>query len=121
VPLDAFLGLQSEKKTRLITKLIFKLMGTTPFVAGLIIYLLFSRKGSLSVLGLFNTPRVKIIAQVSLAAPIIAGLTMVGYALRTREDNGTFLLSFFVPSATAAPTLTNFNLSFVLMNISVPL
>jgi len=78
VPLGAFLGLKSEKKTRLINKLIFTLMGTPPVVAGLIIYLLFSRMGPLGVLGLLYTPWVMIIAQVSLAAPIIAGLTMVG-------------------------------------------
>lgn len=78
VPLGAYLGLKSEKKTRLINKLIFTLMGTPPVVAGLIIYLLFSRMGPLGVLGLLYTPWVMIIAQVSLAAPIIAGLTMVG-------------------------------------------
>ncbi len=85
VPLGAFLGLKPEKKTRLINKFIFTLMGTPPVVAGLIIYLLISRMGPLGVLGLLYTPWAMIIAQVSLATPIIAGLTMVGVRSKGSE------------------------------------
>lgn len=85
VPLGAFLGLKSEKKTRLINKFIFTLMGTPPVVAGLIIYLLISRMGPLGVLGLLYTPWAMIIAQVSLATPIITGLTMVGVRSKGSE------------------------------------
>ncbi len=78
VSLGTWLGLKSEKKTRLINKVIFTLMGMPPVVAGLIIYLILSRQGPLGVLGLLYTPRAMIIAQVFLAFPIITGLTMVG-------------------------------------------
>ncbi len=78
VPLGALLGLKPENKTRLISKLIFTFMGTPPVVAGLLIYLLISRMGPFGVLGLIYTPAAMIIAQVTLATPIIAGLTMIG-------------------------------------------
>jgi len=85
VPLGALLGLKSEKNTRLASKLIFTLMGTPPVVAGLLIYLLLSRMGPFGVLGLIYTPTAMIIAQVTLATPIIAGLTMVGVRSRGKE------------------------------------
>lgn len=78
VPLGAFLGLQRERKTRFVSKLLYTLMGLPPVVAGLFIYLLLSRGGPLGVLGLLYTPTAMIIAQVTLALPIVTGLTMVG-------------------------------------------
>ncbi len=85
VPLGAFLGLKSEKKTRLLNKIIFTFMGMPPVVGGLIIYLLLSRQGPLGVLGLLYTPSAMIIAQVLLATPIITGLTLVGIRARGTE------------------------------------
>ncbi len=85
IPLGTYLGLKPEKKTRLINKVIFTLMGTPPVVVGLIIYLLISRMGPLGVLGLLYTPWAMILAQVSLATPIIAGLTMVGVRAKGSE------------------------------------
>lgn len=78
VPLGASLGLKGERKTRLVSKLLYTLMGLPPVVAGLLIYLLLSRSGPFGVLGLLYTPTAMIIAQVTLALPIITGLTMVG-------------------------------------------
>lgn len=78
VPLGALLGLKEEKKTRILNKIIFTFMGMPPVVAGLIIYLILSRQGPLGVLALLYTPSAMIIAQVFLATPIVAGLTMVG-------------------------------------------
>lgn len=89
VPLGALLGLTNEKKTRLINKIIFTFMGMPPVVAGLIIYLLLSRQGPLGVLGVLYTPTAMIIAQVFLASPIIAGLTMVGIRAKGTEVEET--------------------------------
>ncbi len=85
LPLGAYLGMKSEKKTALANKLIFTFMGMPPVVAGLIIYLILSRQGPLGVLGLLYTPAAMIIAQVFLATPIITGLTMVGIRSRGPE------------------------------------
>ncbi|MEW5919573.1 MAG: ABC transporter permease [Bacillota bacterium] len=82
VPLGTFLGLKPAGRTRLISKLLYTLMGLPPVVAGLVIYLLFSRMGPFGVLGLLWTPAIMIIAQFVLALPIIAGLTMI--AIRSR-------------------------------------
>lgn len=82
VPLGTLLGMKPERKTRFFNKLIFTFMGMPPVVAGLIIYLLLSRQGPLSVLGLLYSPTAMIIAQVFLSLPIIIGLTMVGIRAR---------------------------------------
>jgi len=89
VPLGALLGLKSEKKTRLINKIIFTFMGMPPVVAGLIIYLILSRQGPLGVLGILYTPSAMIIAQVFLAGPIVTGLTMVGIRAKGGEVEET--------------------------------
>ena len=89
VPTGALLGLKSEKKTRLINKIIFTLMGMPPVVAGLIIYLLLSRQGPLGVLGILYTPSAMIVAQVFLAAPIVTGMTMVGIRAKGSEVEET--------------------------------
>lgn len=89
VPLGAFLGLKSEKKTRFFNKIIFTFMGMPPVVAGLIIYLILSRQGPLGVLGLLYSPTAMVIAQVFLSSPIIIGLTMVGIRARGHEVEET--------------------------------
>jgi len=89
VPLGTILGLKPEKRTRLLNKLIFTIMGMPPVVAGLIIYLVLSRQGPLGVLGLLYSPAAMIVAQVFLAAPIITGLTMVGIRAKGSEVEET--------------------------------
>ena len=70
VPLGTLLGLKPEQKTALVNKVIYTLMGLPPVVAGLLIYLLLSRMGPLGVWGCY-TPTAMIIAQVTLALPIV--------------------------------------------------
>lgn len=89
VLLGTFMGLKPEKQTRFLNKLIFTFMGMPPVVAGLIIYLILSRQGPLGVLGLLYTPTAMVIAQVFLASPIIAGLTMVGIRAKGSEVEET--------------------------------
>lgn len=91
VSAGTILGLKPEKRTRLLNKLIFTLMGMPPVVAGLIIYLLLSRQGPLGVLGLLYTPTAMIIAQVVLATPIITGLTMTGVRAKGAQVQETAL------------------------------
>ena len=85
VPFGTLLGLNEEKKTRLLNKVIFTFMGMPPVVAGLIIYLILSRQGPLGILSLLYTPTAMIIAQVFLSSPIVIGLTMVGIRARGSE------------------------------------
>lgn len=51
------------------------LLGLPPVVVGLALYLLLSRSGPLGGLGLLFTPGAMVLAQVTLAAPIVAALT----------------------------------------------
>ena len=81
--------MKPEKKTALVNKVIYTLMGLPPVVAGLVIYMLLSRMGLLGVLGLLYTPVAMIIAQVTLALPIVTGLTMVGVRSRGKEVEET--------------------------------
>ena len=51
------------------------MMGLPPVLVGLLVFLAFSRTGPLGSLGILFTPKVMIIAQAILIAPIIAALT----------------------------------------------
>jgi tungstate transport system permease protein len=89
VPLGTYLGLKPPERIRLLSKVIYTLMGLPPVVAGLIIYLFLSRKGPLGVLGLLHTPTAIVTAQVFLALPIITGLTMIGIRGQGKEVRET--------------------------------
>jgi tungstate transport system permease protein len=77
VPTGAVLGLWSRIRMRgLITVMLYTGMGLPPVVVGLAIYLLLSRSGPLGGLGWLFTPRGMVLAQIIIALPVVAGLTM---------------------------------------------
>lgn len=55
-------------------------MGLPPVVAGLVTFMVLRNEGALGGLDLLFSPTAMIIAQVPLAAPLIAGITMAGIA-----------------------------------------
>lgn len=76
VPLGAAFGLSRVRARGLITALLYTGMGLPPVVVGLFVYLMLSRSGPLGVLGWLFTPSAMIVAQVIIAFPLVAGLTM---------------------------------------------
>jgi tungstate transport system permease protein len=77
VPAGAALGLWSRLRVRgLVTVLLYTGMGLPPVVVGLVVYLLLSRSGPLGGLGWLFTPSAMVIAQIVIAWPVVAGLTM---------------------------------------------
>jgi tungstate transport system permease protein len=77
VPTGAVLGLWSRIRIRgLITVILYTGMGLPPVVVGLAVYLLLSRSGPLGGLGWLFTPRGMVLAQIIIALPVVAGLTM---------------------------------------------
>jgi len=85
VPLGTLVGLRRFKGRRLAMRLLYTFSGLPPVVAGLLVYLLLSRRGLLGPLEMLYTPGAMIIAQVCLAFPIVACLTSVAVAGRDRE------------------------------------
>lgn len=75
IPAGAALALKKIPGQRLMLNIIYTLMGLPPVLAGLLVYLLLTRRGPLGEYELLFTPAAMIIAQVLLAAPIICGLT----------------------------------------------
>ena len=55
-------------------------MGLPPVVAGLVTFMMFRNTGPLGDMQLLFTPTAMVIAQVPLAAPLIAGITMAAIA-----------------------------------------
>lgn len=51
-------------------------MGLPPVLAGLVVYLVFARSGPLGDMNLIYTPTAIVVAQVVIAYPVVAGLTM---------------------------------------------
>ena len=76
-PAGAALGLWSRIRVRnLVTVLLYTGMGLPPVVVGLAVYLLLSRSGPLGSLGWLFTPSAMVLAQIVIALPVVAGLTM---------------------------------------------
>ncbi len=76
LPLGALLALRPIPGKRLVELLLYTGMGLPPVVVGLAVYLLLSRSGPLGGLGWLFTPPAMIMAQVIIALPLVAGLTM---------------------------------------------
>ena len=72
MPLGVLLGKGSFKT---IIKLTGTFMGLPPVVAGLIVYMLFSKNGIFGSLGLLFTVEVMVIAQCMLIIPVVINLT----------------------------------------------
>jgi tungstate transport system permease protein len=81
IPLGAWWGFHPFRGRKMTTALLYTGMGLPPVVVGLFVYLLLSRSGPLGALNspwlprLF-TPGAMILAQVIIAFPVVAGLTM---------------------------------------------
>ena len=76
VPLGAALGLRRLPGQGFVQLVLYTGMGLPPVVVGLFVYLWLSRSGPLGWLGWLFTPRAMIAAQVIIALPLVAGLTM---------------------------------------------
>ena len=76
IPTGATLGLSRIRARGFITALLYTGMGLPPVVVGLFVYLMLSRSGPFGVLGWLFTPSAMIVAQIIIAFPLVAGLTM---------------------------------------------
>lgn len=78
LPIGAMIGLNRFWGRTALINLTNTFMGIPPVVVGLVVYILLSNQiGILGPLRLLFTPTAMIIAQVLLATPIVAGLTIV--------------------------------------------
>ncbi len=75
MPLGVLLTSSDFKGKRTIKKIINTLMGLPPVVAGLIVYMLFTKYGIFGSLGLLFTVEVMVIAQCILITPVVISLT----------------------------------------------
>lgn len=101
VPLGTFLGMKPEEKTGFISRVLYTLMGMPPVVAGLLLFMLISRRGPLGPLGILYTPTAMVTVQILLALPIIVGLTMIAIRAQGREVEETALTLGASPLLTA--------------------
>lgn len=74
IPMGLFLGRKEFKLKRIVVRGLYTLMSLPPVIAGLVVFLLLSRKGPLGFMKLNFTPTAMIIAQTMLIIPIITGL-----------------------------------------------
>lgn len=76
VPLGSALALYRFRGRKLLVTLVNAGMGLPPVVVGLFVYLFLKRRGPLGFLGWLYTPKAIVLAEVVLAMPLIAGITM---------------------------------------------
>ena len=75
MPLGVLLGKSDFKGKGTIKKLTGTFMGLPPVVAGLIVYMLFSKHGILGSMNLLFTVEVMVVAQCMLIIPVVINLT----------------------------------------------
>lgn len=75
MPLGVLLGKGTFKGKGTIIKFTGTFMGLPPVVAGLIVYMLFSKNGIFGSLGLLFTVEIMVIAQCMLIIPVVINLT----------------------------------------------
>ena len=85
MPLGVMLGKSDFKGKRTIKKLTGTLMGLPPVVAGLVVYMLFTKYGPFGSLGLLFTVDVMVIAQCILIIPVVINLTESIITIRGRS------------------------------------
>src|SRR4030065_2876110 len=76
MPIGLLVGLNNFKSKRFVITIINTGMGLPPVAAGLFVSLMLWRSGPLGILGIMYTTTAMIIAQVLIASPIIAGVTL---------------------------------------------
>ncbi len=76
IPLGTWLGLYRFKGRKVLVVLVNAGMGLPPVVVGLFVFLFLKRQGPLGFLGWLYTPMGILVAEVILAMPLIAGITM---------------------------------------------
>jgi tungstate transport system permease protein len=76
VPLGSLIALKKFPFKSIVITLVNTGMGLPPVVVGLFVMLFLSRSGPLSFLGWLYTPAGMILAQVIIATPVVAGLSL---------------------------------------------
>ncbi|RJP33813.1 MAG: ABC transporter permease subunit [Actinobacteria bacterium] len=76
IPLGSLLALYRFRGRKFMVTLVNAGMGLPPVVVGLFVYMFLKRRGPLGFLGWLYTPTAIIIAEIVLAMPLIAGITM---------------------------------------------
>ncbi|MCL2867555.1 MAG: ABC transporter permease [Clostridia bacterium] len=82
--LGSFLGCSAFRGKRLIMRVLHTLMSMPSVVAGLIVFLLLSRKGPLGQFGLLFSMPAMVIAQVFLITPVMIGFSATTVAARAQ-------------------------------------
>lgn len=85
VPLGYFLGMSRFGGRWALILLVNTAMGFPPVVIGLFVFMALSRTGPLGRLELLFSPQSMVIAQVILAAPLVAGVTTAAIASVSRD------------------------------------
>jgi len=76
IPLGSVLALYRFRGRKFLVTLVNAGMGLPPVVVGLFVYMFLKRRGPLGFLGWLYTPTAIIFAEIILALPLIAGITM---------------------------------------------
>jgi len=91
VPFGALISLRRFRGKELVKTVTYTFMGLPPVVAGLFIFLIFVRVGPFGALDLLYTPTIMIIAQITLATPVITGVTISAVSSVPKEVRDTAL------------------------------
>lgn len=89
ITLGVLIGQKDFKGKRTIKKITGTLMGLPPVVAGLIVYMLFTRYGVFGDLEWLFTVRIMVVAQCMLITPVVINLTQSALSVNAKLINET--------------------------------
>lgn len=89
LPLGVMIGSRNFAGKNILLRFIHTFMGLPPVVAGLVVYLLLSRKGPLGSLHILFTPAAMVAAQTIIVFPIITGLASAAVRLKSSKIRET--------------------------------
>ena len=117
IPLGIWMAKHRFVLKHFLMRLIYTLMGMPPVLCGLVVYIIFMRRGPLGSLKLNYTVTVMIVAQTLLILPIILGLTMD--AAREKQKRIQMLAKTLGADGPQTLRLFNFELRFGLITALV--
>ena len=85
MPLGVLMTSTDFKGKKTVRKIINTLMGLPPVVAGLIVYMLFTKYGIFGSLGMLFTVEVMVVAQCLLITPVVISLSSSGCSVNGRS------------------------------------
>ena len=92
LPISAFVAIKNFYGKKVLKLFFNSLMALPPVFVGLILYILFSKRGPLGLFEILYTPSIMIVAQIIIILPIIISISIENLEMINKEYEDFFLM-----------------------------